>query len=266
MVRVDQRRPLRLDGCHDKHPPSSGVRIWIETWKDDAVVVATRCGPCGKPRRGFPSSARAERHVHTDSRDAVDSCSGNHPLSEQVLNENGRVALRAQSAQTDRTSEQVAVAAATLAEEALTAPAALVDRVGAPALCGAGEPCAHWSNRRWGFDDGLDNCVVGKRACSTARVSRGVVRRTSSSRPDHHAKPHGWACRCTTSWPSVRPAAARPCRRRTAGHAGSCSEKRSLLMCSTHCVLWSTSAVLSLESTVGAVGGRRCRGDQFAVQ
>jgi hypothetical protein len=60
----------------------------------------------------------------------VDSCSGNHPLSEQVLNENGRVALRAQSAQTDRTSEQVAVAAATLAEEALTAPAAFVDRVG----------------------------------------------------------------------------------------------------------------------------------------
>ena len=48
--------------------------------------------------------------------------------------------------------------------------------------------------------------------------------------------------------------------------AGSCSEKHRLLMCSTHCVLWSTSAVLSLESTIGAVGERRCRGDQFAVQ
>jgi hypothetical protein len=37
-------------------------------------------------------------------------------------------------------------------------------------------------------------------------------------------------------------------------------------MCSTHCVLRSTSAVLSLESTIGAVGERSCRGDHFAVQ
>src|SRR5712691_10053309 len=106
--------------------------VWVsglKTWKDDAVVVAIRCGPCGKPRRGFPSSARAERHVHADSRDAVDSRGRNHPLSEQVINENGGVALRAQAAQTDRTSEQVAVAAATLAEETLSAPATLVDGV-----------------------------------------------------------------------------------------------------------------------------------------
>jgi hypothetical protein len=59
----------------------------------------------------------------------VDSRAGNHPLSEQVSNENGGVALRAHAAHTYRTSEQVAVAASTLAEEALTAPAALVDRV-----------------------------------------------------------------------------------------------------------------------------------------
>ncbi len=106
--------------------------VWVsglKTWKDDAVVVAIRCGPCGKPRRGFPSSARAERHVHADSRDAVDSSGREHPLSEQVINEHGAVALRAQAAQTDGTREQVAVAAASLAEEALTAPAALVDRV-----------------------------------------------------------------------------------------------------------------------------------------
>jgi hypothetical protein len=127
--RVDQRRPLRLDGCHDKHPPSSGLVSGLKTWKDDAVVVATRCGPCGKPRRGFPSSARAERHVHADSRDAVDSRGGNHPLSEQVLKEYWGVALWAHAAHTYGTSEQVAVAASTLAEEALTAPAALVDRV-----------------------------------------------------------------------------------------------------------------------------------------
>src|SRR5438477_4440896 len=40
-----------------------------------------------KPRRSFPSSARAEWHVHVDSRDAVDSRGGDHPLSEQVSNQ-----------------------------------------------------------------------------------------------------------------------------------------------------------------------------------
>ena len=55
----------------------------------------------------------------------MDSSGGNHPLSEQVFKEHWGVALRARSAQTDRTSKQVAVAAASLAEEVLTAPAAL---------------------------------------------------------------------------------------------------------------------------------------------
>ncbi len=86
-------------------------------------------GDVVNPAGGFPSSARAERHVHADSRDAVASRGGNHPLSEQVSNENGGVALRAHAAHTYGMSEQVAVAASTLAEEALTAPAAFVDRV-----------------------------------------------------------------------------------------------------------------------------------------
>ena len=47
------------------------VWIWVETWKDDAVVVATRCGRGGKPRTSAPRFARAERHVHADSRDSV---------------------------------------------------------------------------------------------------------------------------------------------------------------------------------------------------
>jgi hypothetical protein len=82
--------------------------VWvscIESVEDDVVVVATWCGPCGKPRRGFPSSARAERHVHTASRDAVASNSWNHALSEQVSNEHDGVTLWAQAAQTDGTSE-----------------------------------------------------------------------------------------------------------------------------------------------------------------
>src|SRR6266851_5028261 len=116
VVMINTRRlPVRVSG--------------LTTWKDDVVVVATRSGPCGNPRRGFPSSARAERHVHADSRDAVDSSGGNHPLSEQVLKEHRGVALRARAAHTERTSKQVAIAAASLAEEALAAPATLVDRV-----------------------------------------------------------------------------------------------------------------------------------------
>jgi len=59
----------------------------------------------------------------------VDSCGGDHPLSEQVINENGGVALRAHAAHTYRTSEYVAVVASALAEETLTAPAAFVDGV-----------------------------------------------------------------------------------------------------------------------------------------
>src|SRR5258708_13172696 len=99
--------------------------VWVgrlEAWRDDAVV-ATRCGPCGKPRRGFPSSARAERHVHADSRDAVDSSGREHPLSEQVINEHGGVALRAQAAQTDGTSEQLPLTPTSLPAEAPTPPA-----------------------------------------------------------------------------------------------------------------------------------------------
>ena len=59
----------------------------------------------------------------------MDSRGGEHPLSEQILNEQRGVALRAQAARTHRTSKHVAIAASTLAEEALAAPAALVDRV-----------------------------------------------------------------------------------------------------------------------------------------
>jgi hypothetical protein len=66
-------------------------------------------------------------------------------------------------------------------------------------LCDAGEPCAHCSNRPWEFDDGVDNCVAGKRECSTTRVSTAVDRRTSGSHPDHHANPHAWACSWTAS-------------------------------------------------------------------
>ena len=48
-----------------------GLDMFRET-ASDAFVVAARSWACGKPRSGFPSSARAERHVHTHSRGAVD--------------------------------------------------------------------------------------------------------------------------------------------------------------------------------------------------
>jgi hypothetical protein len=54
----------------------------------------------------------------------------NHLLSEQVCKEDWGVARWAPAAHADRTSKEVAVVAASLAEGALTAAAALVDRVG----------------------------------------------------------------------------------------------------------------------------------------
>src|ERR1700730_5839452 len=87
------------------------------------------CGQPGGVHRtpyGCPSSARAERHIHADSRAAVDSRGGDHPLSEEVVEENSRVALRARATETERTSKEAARCTSPLTEEALTASAALV--------------------------------------------------------------------------------------------------------------------------------------------
>ena len=63
-----------------------------------------------------------------DSRGAVDnSVRCNHLLSEQIDQQQGCVAFRAVTAQADGTAEQIAVWAATLADEAFTATLALVD-------------------------------------------------------------------------------------------------------------------------------------------
>lgn len=80
--------------------------------------------------QAYPSCARAQRHVHADSRAAVDnSVSANHLLSEQIDQQNGCVAFWAVTAQVDGSVEQVAVRAATLADVALGATRALIDRV-----------------------------------------------------------------------------------------------------------------------------------------
>ena len=107
--------------------------VWVsglKTWKDDAVVVATRCGPCGKPRRGFPSSARAERHVHADSRDAVDHVVGITPFPSRSSRSTGVSHSGHDPPTPSARQNKLQVSQASLAEEALTAPAALVDRVG----------------------------------------------------------------------------------------------------------------------------------------
>src|SRR5437016_9983081 len=77
------------------------------------------CGQPGGVHRipyGCPSSARAERHIHADSRAAVDSRGGDHPLSEEVVDENRGVALSAQPTQSQRTAKQAARVAPTLAD------------------------------------------------------------------------------------------------------------------------------------------------------
>src|ERR1700730_10777192 len=56
-------------------------------------------------------------------------CPGDHPLSEQVVDENGAVAIWTRPARSQGSAEQVAEFAAADADEPLAALAALVDRV-----------------------------------------------------------------------------------------------------------------------------------------
>jgi hypothetical protein len=76
-------------------------------------------------------------------------------------------------------------------------------RCAPPALCGAGVRCAPVSGRPWGFDGGAGNRAAGRHAYSTERATKASLRRTGRSRPNHHAKPHAWACRWTGSWLSL---------------------------------------------------------------
>src|SRR6266852_7640669 len=148
----------------------------------------------GPPDPGRLSKLCASRAAYPpDSRDGVDSRAGEHPLSEQVIDENGEVAFRTRSSHSQGSAEQVAGFAAADADEPLAALAALVDRV--IDECFAALKClAHQcQNRPWGFDGGAGNCVAGELAHTTSRVSTACLCRTPGSRPDHHANPHAWA-------------------------------------------------------------------------
>ena len=82
------------------------------------------------PRRGYPSSARAERHVHAHSRGAVDnSVRRNHLLSEEIDQQKWRVAFGAVAAQADGSAKEIALRAAALTDETFTATGALIDCV-----------------------------------------------------------------------------------------------------------------------------------------
>jgi hypothetical protein len=82
---------------------------------------------CVSPQ-AYASSARAERHVHAHSRAAVDnSVRCNHLLSDDVDQQQRRVALRAVATEPDGAVEAIAFGATALADEALTAARAFVD-------------------------------------------------------------------------------------------------------------------------------------------
>src|ERR1700724_1833890 len=95
--------------------------------RSDLVWVCGQPGGVHRTPYGCPSSARAERHIHADSRAAVDSRGGDHPLPKQVVEENRRVALRARPTETERTGKEAALVTSPLADETFAAAAALVD-------------------------------------------------------------------------------------------------------------------------------------------
>ena len=83
----------------------------------------------GNPE-GVIQALREQSGMSTpDSRGAVDSGGADHLLSEQIDQVQGCVALRAVTAQADGTSKEMAIWAAALADEALTAALAFVDGV-----------------------------------------------------------------------------------------------------------------------------------------
>ena len=84
----------------------------------------------GPPDPGRLSKLCASRAAfHADSRDAVDSRPGEHPLSEQLVDENGAVAIWTRPAWSQGSAKQIAGFAAADADESFAALAALVDRV-----------------------------------------------------------------------------------------------------------------------------------------
>ena len=100
----------------------------------DAFVVAARSWACGKPRSGFPSSARAERHVHTHPCGVEGDSDVRGLLLEQVGEEDRVVAFRTGATQSQRPTEEVALRTATLADETLLALRTFVDCVGRESL------------------------------------------------------------------------------------------------------------------------------------
>ena len=148
----------------------------LKTWKDD-VVVAARCGPCGKPRRVF-QVLREQNAMSTPIRATLwITCSESPPLG---AGPQGAAERRTLGTILPRLPhEQTSCSRCSVARRGSAHRTRRTRRSCArPAFYDAGEPCVCCSNRPLEFDDGVDNCVAGKRECSTARVSRAVVRRT----------------------------------------------------------------------------------------
>jgi hypothetical protein len=106
----------------------------LETWKDAAVVVATWGGDVVNLEGStgpwqVVQALREQSGISTPIRATLWLRPGEHPLSEQVVDENGAVAIWTRSARSQGSAEQVAGFAAADADEPLAALAALIDRV-----------------------------------------------------------------------------------------------------------------------------------------
>src|SRR6266581_3762296 len=106
---------------------------------------------------------------------------GDHPLSEQVGEENRGVAFWARPSDAYRSAEQVAGFTAADANEPVAAAATLVDGVSDQRF--AALKCrAHMCQiGGGGFDGGAGNCVAGELAYSTLRASTACLCRTPGS-------------------------------------------------------------------------------------
>ena len=119
----------------------------------------------------------------------------NHLLSEQIDQQQGCVAFGAVAAQADGATEEIALWAATLADEAFTTTRALVHRLRRHCPATLELLAEALQVGRAGAVTEAEGMLLMGRASNSVREMRRVPRRIPDSQGHHHhANRHAWTC------------------------------------------------------------------------
>src|SRR5207237_8624392 len=123
------------------------------------------------------------------------SAGDDHLPSAEISDQEWYLAFRAVTAQTDGTAKEIALRAATLADEAFHHSSGIRTPCAPRSRGDAGVPGASTAGRPGRFGGGVGKRVAGEHANHSVRALRRAPRRTPGSRCQHHANRHTWACR-----------------------------------------------------------------------